>query len=232
MIRFEKKLKHLFQSQSASSGPVSRLNCPSPEELSFSFEPDCPPETKIRIIDHVFSCPACRREFELLRGARQLINRLEKKAPPQKAGLLNRKISIFGLVFPWWKMASALLAVFFVLSLVYLGLNYLSSMKEERQTESADQLVLREEVSWPRPAAVKLTWKPAGEGLFYRVEVYDQNLYLLWRSPRTHENSLELPEAVLDSLKDYQYFFWQLLIYSGENRLLESPVRKVRLGPQ
>jgi len=232
MVKFEEKLKSLCQTQSETSNPVSRQHCPSPEDLAFSFEPDCPLEIKTRIINHVFACPACRREFELLREARQFTNRLEKEVAPQKSGLPNRKISIFGLAFPWWKMASALMALLAILSVVYLGLNYLGSLKEERKTASADQVILQEEVSWPQPAVIKLAWKSAGEGLFYRVEVYDQNMYLLWQSPLTCENSLELPESVLDSLKDYQHFFWQLLIYSGENRVLESPVRKVSLVSQ
>jgi len=232
MIKFEKKLKKFYQTHLESSNPVSRENCPSPEDLAFSFDPDCPSETKARIINHVFDCPACRREFELLRGARRLINGLEKKVNPQKPGVLNRKISIFGLALPWWKMASALAAIFIILSVVYLGINHLGSMKEERKTLASDQVILHEEISWPRPAMIRLGWKSAGEGLFYRVEVYDQNMYLLWQSPFIYENSLKLPDLLLDSLRDYQYFFWQLLIYSGENRVLESPVRKVLLVSQ
>lgn len=232
MKKFEKQLRELSRLEQGPANPVSRQNCPSPEDLAFSFEPDCSPELKARIINHVFDCPACRREFELLRGARQLINRLEKQVSPKKAGFLNQKASFFGLAFAWWKLASALVALFAVISLLYLGFNYWNSLKEERRTATSDRFVLYEEVSWPQPAAVRLGWKSAGDGLFYRVEVYDQNMYLIWQSPLISETRLDLPESVLKSLKDYQHFFWQLLIYSGENRVQESPARKVRLVSQ
>ncbi len=232
MKKFEKRLQQLSRTDPELKSPVSRENCPSPEDLSFSFEPDCPAEIKRAIINHVFECPACRREFELLRGARQFINRLEKRFVPPESGFLKKRLSFFGLALPWWKMASAFLALLAVFSLAYLSFNYFNSRKEERKIAATDQIVLYEKVSWPQPATVKLGWKSAGVGLFYRVEVYDQNMYLLWQSPLISENRLELPGPVLDSLKDYQYFFWQLLIYSEENRVLESPVRKVRLASQ
>ncbi|NPV83007.1 MAG: hypothetical protein HPY46_05410 [Candidatus Aminicenantes bacterium] len=232
MKRFEKRLQELARTDPELPNHVDRENCPSPEDLSFSFEPDCPPELKISIINHVSGCPACRREFELLRGSRQLIRRLEEKFASPKSSSPDRRISFFGLVLPWWKMASAFVTLLAVISLLYLGFSHLNSLKEERKIAAAEQVILYEEVSWPQPAAIKLGWKSARGGLFYRVEVYDQNMYLLWQSPLISENRMELPGSVLDSLKDYQHFFWQLLIFSGENKVMESEVRKVRLVSQ
>lgn len=232
MKKFEKRLQELARTDPELQNPVSRENCPSPEDLSFSFEPDCPAELKTSIINHVSGCPACRREFELLRGSRQLIGRLQDKFASPRSRFIDRRISFFGLGLPWWKMASAFIALLAIISLVYLGFNHLNSLKEERKIDAAEKLTLYEEVSWPQPAAISLGWKSARDGLFYRVEVYDLNMYLLWQSPLISENKLELPGSVLDSLKDYQYFFWQLLIYSGQNKVMESEVRKVRLVSQ
>ncbi|MCR4409738.1 MAG: hypothetical protein QHH43_06775 [Candidatus Saccharicenans sp.] len=232
MKRFEKRLQELARTDPELQNPIAREHCPSPEDLSFSFEPDCPPELKISIINHVSGCPACRREFELLRGSRQLIGRLQEKFTSPRSRFIDRRISFFGLALPWWKMASALVTLLAIISIFYLGFNHLNSLKEERKIATAEQVILYEEVSWPQPAAIRLGWKSARDGLFYRVEVYDQNMYLLWQSPLISENRLELPDSVLDSLKDYQHFFWQLLIYSGQNKVMESEVRKVRLVSQ
>lgn len=232
MKKFEKRLQELARTDPELQHPVSRENCPSPEDLSCSFEPDCPPELKTSIINHVSDCPACRREFELLRGARQLINSLEKKFAPPKSSFLGKRISFFGLALPWWKMVSAFVTLMAIISIFYLEFNHLNSLKEERKIAAAEKVILYEEVSWPQPAAIRLGWKSAGDGLFYRVEVYDQNMYLLWQSPLISENRLELPGSVLDSLKDNQHFFWQLIIYSGGNKVMESEVRKVRLVSQ
>lgn len=222
----------MFLSESERQNPVSREGCPSPEDLCFSFDPECPPEQKSRIVDHVFNCPACRREFELFMGAHQLIARLEKKVPPAKSGTREKTTPFFGLTLPWRKLASTLVVLLVVISLIYLGINHWISLKKERKPAVADQIILHEEIIWPHPGVIRLSWKPVREEFFYRVEVYDQNMYLIWQSPLLSETHLELPGSVLDSMKDYQYFFWQLLIFSGENKMLESPVRKVRLTTQ
>lgn len=232
MNDFETKIRELFSREPEPPGPVPRHNCPTPEELSQSFEPDCPVEIKARIIDHVITCPACQREFELLKGSRPFIDRLSKIMARDKPGLAGKMISVFTSSVTWWKTATAVVLLLGLLSLLYLGITYWNTLTEERRSEAADKIVLSEEVHWPQPALVRLAWKPRDGNFQYRVEVYDQNMYLLWQSPLLSETGVLVPDKVLEAMKDYQYFFWQLLIYSGQDKVSESPVRKVRLVSQ
>ncbi|MDH7493925.1 MAG: hypothetical protein QHH44_08550 [Candidatus Saccharicenans sp.] len=232
MNDFEIKIRELFRRGPELQRPVSRHNCPSPEELSQSFEPDCPVEIKARIIDHVFSCPACQQEFELLRGSRPFIDRLGQTLTRHKQGFTARIFSVFSSSVPWWKAAAAVVLLLGILSLIYLGITYWNNWNEERRAEATETIVLFEAVNWPQPALIKLAWKSSEQNVRYRVEVYDQNMYLVWQSPLLSETGVILPDKVLEALKDYQYFFWQLLIYSGQDKVSESQVRKVRLGPQ
>jgi len=57
-------------------------------------------------------------------------------------------------------------------------------------------------------------------------------MYLVWQSPPTTETSLRLPEKIAADLKNGNYFFWQILIFCSDERIIDSPVRKVRLTPQ
>jgi len=63
------------------------------------------------------------------------------------------------------------------------------------------------------PLHITLSWQPAEEALFYQVEVFNQNMYLVWQSPPTTETSLRLPEKIAADLKNGNYFFWQILIF-------------------
>lgn len=132
----------------------------------------------------------------------------------------------------WWKVATAVVLLLGILSLIYVGVPYWNNWNEERRAEAADRIVLSEEITWLQPSIIRLAWKTRDENFRYRVEVYDQNMYLVWQSPLLSETEVLLPEKVLEAIKDYQYFFWQLLIYSGQDKVGESPVRKVRLSSQ
>lgn len=226
------EIRELFRPEPELQEPVSRHNCPDPEELSQSFEPDCPAEIKARIIDHIFTCPACRREFELLRASRTLTNRLSKIVARDQPGLISKIILFFTSSVSWWKAVAAVCLLLGILSLIFVGIPYWNSWNEERRAEAAAQIVLSEEITWLQPAMIRLSWKAREENFRYQVEVYDQNMYLVWQSPLLAETEVLLPDKVLEAIKDYQYFFWQLLIYSGQDKVGESPVRKVRLSSQ
>lgn len=56
--------------QSAVAGPPpDRAGCPSPERLRALVERQGPEAERLRTLDHVMACGACRPEFELLRTA-------------------------------------------------------------------------------------------------------------------------------------------------------------------
>ena len=232
MKRPENKIKKIFNSENLQPMAVSRGTCPSPEELVFSFNSEAPKELKQRIIDHVITCPACQREFELARGSRQFIQKLEKKVGSKKSNRAHKKGWFLFSVPPLWKAISASFLLLAVLSAIYLGLAHWNDLRIERQAKPIEVPVLTEEISWPQPAAIKLGWESPVKARFYQVEIFDQNMYLVWQSPPVSENRLELPDWLLESLKDYQYFFWQLIIFTAEKRTIESPVKKVKLPVQ
>ncbi len=232
MKLFKKNMKKRLHQVPELLRVVSRESCPSPEEISFSFDPECPLEIKSKIVDHIAICSACRREFELLVGAHRFITELQKIMPVDEPEAAETKRKPYRLPFPLWKLAVTFVSLVVILILGYTGWNYWNSPRQERKTPPVEQIILSEDITLPYPARIKLSWNPVGGTSFYRVEVYDQYMYLLWQSPVLSGTSLELPAEVVDSLRDDDYFFWQLLVYSGENLITESSVKKVYLKPQ
>ncbi len=228
----KKKMKKRLQQGPELLRVVSRESCPSPEEISFSFDPECPLEIKSKIVDHIAICPACRREFELLGAAHRLITDLQKITAVDEPEATETERKPYSLPFPLWKLTVASISLVVILILGYTGLNYWNSLRQERKTPPVEQIILSEDITLPYPTRIKLSWNPVEGTSFYRVEVFDQYMYLLWQSSAISGTSIELPAEVVDSLRDDDYFFWQLLVYSGENLITESPVRKVHLKPQ
>src|SRR5215470_15442750 len=52
----------------AENGTENRRDCPSPSELLDLVEGRGDENERLRRLDHVMACPACHRDFELLRA--------------------------------------------------------------------------------------------------------------------------------------------------------------------
>jgi len=120
-----------------------------------------------------------------------------------------------------------------IFSLFYfLNLNDRKSQQVERNSREANDLMMSEEISQAPLVEISLKWQPVQEALFYQVEVFNHNMYLVWQSSPVTDTLIRLPKEISDNLKTNSHFFWQLLIYSPGERIIESPVRKVILGHQ
>jgi hypothetical protein len=56
--------------------PDSRAHCPDPEALQALVRREGPEEARLRTLDHVMACAACRPEFDLLRSVEDAGRRL------------------------------------------------------------------------------------------------------------------------------------------------------------
>jgi hypothetical protein len=229
MKKEDEKLKSIFLSENLNSSTPSRKDCPSPEELISSFDPGAPFEFKKKIIDHVAQCPACQREFELIKASHQLVREVENKLLTRRTGLLSRLKLILSDPLLIWKLVTVSIVFLIVISGLYFGINYRKNLETRRGPNYSELPGLSEEIKLSKQSSIVLSWQPAAGATFYRVEIFDENMAFLWQSHTLTETSLLLPETLTDILKNKQFFFWQLVIYSNDKRLIECPVRKVKL---
>jgi len=229
----DQNLKNLFISGLEPNEMVSRANCPAPEELAKFFDPQASLEFKSKIVDHLFDCPACRQEFELLRHGERLAAEINKQLLKPRKSFQLKPGSVFSSSL-FLKWAGALVTTLLIVFCFFYYLNDTARKGQqiERKVQEIQNLMMSEEIIEFEPLHITLSWQPAEEALFYQVEVFNQNMYLVWQSPPTTESSLSLPEKVTADLKSSSYFFWQILIYCPDERIVDSPVRKVRLSPQ
>lgn len=232
MKKEDEKLKSIFLSEHLKDGPDSRKGCPTPEDLVRSFDPETAFEIKLKIVDHVSQCPACQREFELIKNSYHLVRQVENKILKKRIGLLSRLKLILSNSLSIWKLVTVSIVFLIVISGLYFGINYRKSLEIRRGPNYSEFLGLSEEIKLSGQSSIVLSWQPAVGAMFYRVEIFDENMTFLWQSHNLTETSLVLPKTLTDMLKNKQFFFWQLVIYSNDRRLIECPVRKVKLPVQ
>lgn len=232
MKKEDERLKSIFLSEHLKDIPGSRKGCPTPEDLIRSFNPETAFEFKQKIVDHVSQCPACQREFELIKASHQLVREVENKLLTRRTGLLGRLKLILSNSLPIWKLVTVSIVFLIVISGLYFGINYRKSLETRRGPNFSELLGLSEEIKLSGQSSIVLSWQPAVGAMFYRVEIFDENMAFLWQSHTLTETSLVLPETLTDIIKNKQFFFWQLVIYSSDKRLIECPVRKVKLHVQ
>ena len=63
------ELRQAYDELLRTRGPRDRVACPSPESLLALVEREGAEDERMRTLDHVMSCAACRRDFDLLRTA-------------------------------------------------------------------------------------------------------------------------------------------------------------------
>ncbi|HNS05934.1 MAG TPA: hypothetical protein PK266_06095 [Candidatus Saccharicenans sp.] len=233
MKKTDQNLKNLLASSLEAKEMVSRAGCPAPEELAKLFDPQVSLELKAKIVDHLFDCPACRQEFELLRLGENLAAEINKQLLPPQKSFRQKLCSVFSSSL-FLKQVGAVATTLLIAFCFFYYLNNTAKKDEqvERKAQEIQNMMMFEEMVASEPLHITLSWQPAEEALFYQVEVFNQNMYLVWQSPPTTETSLRLPEKIATDLKNGSYFFWQILIFCSDERIIDSPVRKVSLTPQ
>lgn len=232
MKKNEQWLKLIFSSETMRDRPVSRANCPPPEDLLNSFYPETPLEEKIKIVDHLSHCPACQREFELLKNFYHLIKEIDSRIIKKRSGLLNRLQHSLTAFFPFWKPAviSLILLIFFIG--LFFEVIYQKNLVVSRGPDYSEQYLLTENIDLGRQPSLVLNWQPVAGASLYKVEIYDETMFFLWQSDILSNTSVVLPEDLVNTLKNKQFFFWQLLALDNNKKLIESYVKKVRLAGQ
>ena len=80
----DQELRAAYESVLAGTDTGSRETCPSPEDLEALVFTVGGEDERLALLDHVMSCAACRRDFDLLRAM--------KSAEPQERRFSLRPI--------------------------------------------------------------------------------------------------------------------------------------------
>jgi hypothetical protein len=232
-------LKMAYKSHIQRYIPLSREGCPSEGSILGVFEGTLSPEKKEEIIDHVVKCAYCLREFELFlalvrdesKAAKEISRFLKEKGcdanPPRK------KPKVWSIIFgsgvqqhPLWRIATVSLVLLIITGLFLISAKlFLKPSLDKERGRLRDQVRLISP-SQGQEATLPLVfrWQKMTRAELYQLEIFDDSLSPLWKSPQIFVLFYELPPKVAEAIDENRVYFWMVTAFlpSGEKR--ESPL--------
>jgi len=230
-------LKCLYQAQTQLK-PRPDGDCPDPKLLVSLLRSELSRKKAEKIIDHMLACPNCREEFRFLLGVfraeKTLIDELEVWLKEKSFSVGPEKKPSRFRVKRWppflrrgpWPAVTVATAGFLVVISVLLVLVFRHPEKYRADSSVRVELLepVDEKVSLSSPVFL---WKSVRGAHSYILQLFDQNLKLLWKSDRIFSTSFILPAEVAHRLSPGQVHFWMVVAFSDSEEVASSLERFV-----
>jgi len=231
-------LKRLFRSHIKDKTPLLGENCPTPEVVAGLFFQRNEDEEKAKIIDHISNCARCLEVFELClemsRSQNWVSGEIEKSLSQAK----KKQSAVFNLprrlkVRPFWKRIFIPLSAAIFLTIAILMIRFISTNKsiEDRGRPPGSIYLISpgSEISFNAPIVFR--WEIAKEKDFTLLDIFDDALLPIWKSPRIFGDSYELPPEARAKIKKGKTYFWMVTLFfldgtDGESALEEFSLRE------
>ena len=191
-----------------------------------------------KLIDHITSCAACAREFELFLEMERAKNALAAEIgnlvrsgqePPGPA--IDRRPSRrfhfrweYGLAFS----GIAILALVLALSLVRRpGIPAIPDVTRGNQPAEIElQRPLDEST---RTQGLEFRWKSRDSYESFVIEIFDDSLRRIWQSPPLTQSRLFIPKEIFDPLENGKTYYWMVTGTLRMDNKMESKLGAFKL---
>jgi hypothetical protein len=230
-------LRNIYQAYIRDRIPASREDCPSAEEIQASFMASASRRRKAKIIRHISGCADCAQEFKfflrifreeqrLVSGINRTYPRADQRIVPGKK-LPNSVISSWPRVFSLYlslKSALVPLSVSILIALVTLAANKIFISRKVDERGRLPNLVQLLEPLHKKAALAPLVfkWKGTRNAHSFVLEIFDETLLPLWKSPRIIETSCRLPSEISQRLQPNKTYFWMITAFLADGAAVES----------
>jgi hypothetical protein len=216
-------LKRFYRSFINSRSPENRRECPSLEELVSFFESRGRTGKKLKIVDHVTNCSACAQEFEFLLELQRYQEKIAsqvRECRPAKRFFHSIPASVEGAHL-LWRLSSVLVGMILVVTSIVTILQNWGPRSETRAMRSSLTLIQpAPEQSIAPPMLFK--WKRLEGAETYVLELFNEALLSVWKSPEIALTQLVLPPDVVEHLQPGQRYFWLITAFSDGEKVAES----------
>jgi hypothetical protein len=229
-----KEICDLYRAYLNEKIPLSRKQCLSIVDIMKFFYPRTRKGIKTKIVDHISRCALCAQEFELLleikRGTDSLSEDigswLESKPVSSKPRrsfmrrffilqvIRNYAVVFVGIIF----LCTSLLLLF------QKGPIALFRIPMERESRLPGIHLI--EPLHGRVSRTHLVFK-WDENKFvdhYVLEIFDEALLPVWRSPQLFENLCSIPSEMTKKLPSFKTYLWMVTGYTKTGNAIESPL--------
>jgi hypothetical protein len=222
------RFKALYAAQARFQKPASRRDCPSPKRMIRLLTSRCSAREGSKLVDHISLCSDCAGEFgfltEAIRSGRVLVGDIEnwlgngQKAEPRQPHLSRYS----------WGIAS-LLAAFFIVGFIVLRLAILRTPERYRTASDARVELLEPIQQKVSRQSLNFRWQPVQGVEHYVVEVFDEALAPIWKSPPLLETRILPPDQLARGLALGKSYFWLVSAYFPGGDKWLSPLEEFTL---
>ncbi len=225
--------KGLFFELDGPSRADGRRGCPSSEILLRCHRLDLSRQKRREVMDHLSRCAQCVQDsrfiLNVLKEEGQLLGRLED--------VVHRWNRRWNPVYPLQGLFARLLSPQAAVALtvaVVSALSYFLIIKPDDRSSSvrgdASAIELIAPLDEPSVSgSFVFKWNPVPGPRSYLVEVFDDSLALLWRSPSLDTDQMSPPDELLGKLGQGRSFFWMVTAVLADGKKVASQLQEFRL---
>jgi len=222
MILSDEKLKHYYHSYLTEKALQDRRACPSLNKLLSILKKHVRTRTKLKVIDHATSCPFCARELELILGLDKCYGDMMKQfqSTPELSIPHSYPTRIFGHLLPL-RLTLLITGIIITISALFFVLHNGSPHEQTRAIRSAINLIHPIHTHIAAQPLV-FQWKGMNGAELYMLELYDQALLPIWKSPGSSLTYVMIPDTVALLIKQDQTYHWMVTAYAHGEKIAES----------
>jgi len=221
-------------------------NCAKTDAAAKVFLKETDREEKFRLLDHIFSCPECLAEFNLLKEvwAKEnffmdvdLIQKLEQTERDQVKSISKKAVKVLKRekksrklyhLAPKIIAAAAAVLVAAVLIIYTSTQNRSEQIPLERDAGSEIFRTIDPEGEISQ-LPILFRWSPVQGAREYTIEVLDTGLEVIYRKEGIQVASFALPDKICSQLKVPRTYFWKVIATLDREKSIESEMGKFTL---
>jgi len=235
----------IYRSYIQEQIPQSRKKCPSPKTIMNLFITPGSTHKKGRIVEHLTSCRHCAHEFgfslEIYREEGILLEEIERLLPQTERLRVAEKRKTITNIFRWpdgpyprpyWKYAVLSLLTIIVVAMTILITNqFMITQKNTERGRTPRQIQLMAPTDG-KAIQIPLTfkWKLAGKLDYCILEIFDEALSPVWKSPRIYKDFYQLPPEIEAKIQKNKTYYWMITIFLFDGKVVESALENFTLG--
>jgi hypothetical protein len=226
------ELRERYVSCIADRTPRKRECCPSPEIFTSCLRGSASKKQKNRLLDHLTCCSYCLDEFQFvlatLRQEKKLNSEIDRRLSSQDSMSFSLRES-FKLLLSRKKALTAALAAA-SLTIVAGGLYLILHEPLRFRTPMQSSIKLIQPVNQKvSKTSLFFRWREKDGADHYIVELFDETLYPLWKSPRLYGDTAQFPPQLANRLIPGRTYFWLVSGFTAQGQKVESPLKPFQI---
>jgi len=200
-------------------------SCPSVKLITKAFINKISTRKKLRIVDHISKCSFCAQEFiflkEIHKKTKEIIKETEKLLEKPHELRIKHKKRFFIFSFPQSSLKHVLTIGVLIFIMIFAIFFVTSNLIKNKESINNINIELINPIG-KQKIPFTFEWRANKISGYYILEIYHEQLYNLWISPKLYTNHYTLPPEVLEIFIPGKIYFWKVTIFLRKGQRIES----------